>query len=108
MSATWQLPLVALDLDISRSTLKLCVKQVKLHGYEILYQQMYRGKSSSSMKRSKKPSTKSVSSSLPELERLQTENAYLRAENALLKKVKALVEEQEARRRASGRKPSKD
>ena len=43
-----------------------------------------------------------------ELEKLQAENLRLRAENALLKKVKALVEEQEARARLSGRKPSTD
>lgn len=41
-----------------------------------------------------------------ELEKLQAENLRLRAENALLKKVKALVEEQEARARLSGQKPS--
>ena len=41
-----------------------------------------------------------------ELEKLQAENLRLRAENALLKKVKALVEEQEARARLNGRKPS--
>ena len=43
-----------------------------------------------------------------ELERLQAENLRLRAENALLKKVKALVEEQEARARLNGQKPSKN
>ena len=41
-----------------------------------------------------------------ELERLQAENLRLRAENALLKKVKALVEEQQARARLNGQKPS--
>ena len=41
-----------------------------------------------------------------ELEKLQAENLRLRAENALLKKVKALVEEEEARARLNGRKPS--
>ena len=41
-----------------------------------------------------------------ELEKLQAENLRLRAENALLKKVKALVEEQEARTRLNGQKPS--
>ncbi len=135
MSATWQLPIVALDLNISRSTLRSCVQQVKLYGYEILYQQIYRGKSSSSMRRVK-PTTPVTSTPETELEFLrtehtrcqrenarlhaenarlqaesapcQTENAYLRVENALLKKVKALVEEQEARRRAGWRKPSKD
>jgi transposase-like protein len=43
-----------------------------------------------------------------ELERLQAENLRLRAENALLKKVKALVEEQEARARLNGQKPSRN
>ena len=45
---------------------------------------------------------------LDELEILRRRNEYLEAENALLKKVKALVEEREARLRATGRKPSKD
>lgn len=44
---------------------------------------------------------------LDELESLRKRNEYLEAENALLKKVKALVEEREARLRATGRKPSK-
>ena len=43
-----------------------------------------------------------------ELERLKAENLRLRAENALLKKVKALVEEQEARARLNGQKPSRN
>ena len=41
-----------------------------------------------------------------ELEKLQAENLRLRAENALLKKVRALVEEEEARARLNGQKPS--
>jgi transposase len=41
-----------------------------------------------------------------ELEKLKEENLRLRAENALLKKVQALVEEQEARTRFNGQKPS--
>ena len=41
-----------------------------------------------------------------ELEKLQAENLRLMAENALLKKVRALVEEQEARARPNGQKPS--
>ena len=45
---------------------------------------------------------------LDELEMLRRRNEYLEAENALLKKVKALVEEREARLRATGRKPSKN
>jgi hypothetical protein len=45
---------------------------------------------------------------MTELERLRYENECLRAENALLKKVRALVEEREARLRATGQKPSKN
>ncbi len=43
-----------------------------------------------------------------ELEMLRERVEYLEIENALLKKVKALVEEREARLRATGQKPSKD
>ena len=45
---------------------------------------------------------------MTELELLRYENERLRAEVALLKKVRALVEEREARLRATGRKPSKN
>jgi transposase len=43
-----------------------------------------------------------------ENERLRKENERLRLENLLLKKVRALVEEREARNRATGRRPSRD
>ena len=43
-----------------------------------------------------------------ENERLRKENERLRLENLLLKKVRALVEEREARNRATGRRPSMD
>ncbi len=43
-----------------------------------------------------------------ELEQLRERVAYLEAENALLKKVKALVEEEDARLRKLGQKPSKN
>lgn len=45
---------------------------------------------------------------LDELEQLRRRNEWLEAENALLKKVRALVEEKEARLRATGQKPSKN
>ena len=45
---------------------------------------------------------------LDELEQLRRRNEWLETENALLKKVRALVEEKEARLRATGQKPSKN
>lgn len=60
----------------------------------------FKGRPSQTMARPKKKEPQT------ELEKLQAENLRLRAENALLKKVKALVEEQEARARLNGQKPS--
>ena len=86
--------------DLSSSTIKTWVR---------LYRQ---GLSLENRKRGRpprepmaRPKKKEVQT---ELERLQAENLRLRAENALLKKVKALVEEQEARARLNGQKPSKN
>ena len=45
---------------------------------------------------------------LTELEQLRKENQELKTENALLKKVRALVEERNARLRATGQGPSKN
>lgn len=81
--------------DISVSALKSWIRQVRLQGYEALYESGRRG-------RAKKKTE------LTELEKLKAENLRLRAENALLKKVKALVEEEEARARLNGQRPSTD
>lgn len=86
---------------VSRTAIEGWVRQVRQHGYDVLHIEKPRGrppKGSMARPKKKEPQT--------ELEKLQAENLRLRAENALLKKVKALVEEQEARARLNGQKPS--
>ena len=86
---------------ISRTTFESWVRRARAYGYDSLRQYNRRGrppKDSMARPKKKEPQT--------ELEKLQAENLRLRAENALLKKVKALVEEQEARARLNGQKPS--
>ena len=89
------------DYEVSRTAFESWVMNVRLGGYEALYSTTRRGrppKDEMARPKKKEPQT--------ELEKLQAENLRLRAENALLKKVKALVEEQEARARLNGQKPS--
>jgi transposase-like protein len=89
------------DYDISPTVFKNLLNQVRKLGYSSLYERKTRGrprKVTMARPKKKEPQT--------ELERLQAENLRLRAENALLKKVKALVEEQQARARLNGQKPS--
>ncbi len=89
------------EFDINRHSLKSWIRQVRTNGYASLYEPGRRGrppKDPMARQKKKEPQT--------ELEKLQAENLRLRAENALLKKVKALVEEQEARARLNGQKPS--
>lgn len=94
------LPSISDSYDISVATLKSWIKKVRSQGYSALYKPDERGRTKDSMARPKKKTA------LTELEKLQVENLRLRAENALLKKVKALVEEEEARARLNGQKPS--
>ena len=70
----------------------------------------YREKGAAGLARKQKQMKKRhrTEAEMDELEMLRRRNEYLEAENALLKKVKALVEEREARLRATGQKPSKD
>ena len=92
---------LSLRYNVSRAMLKIWIRKVREHGYEVLYEQKRKArqtKSAMPRPRKKEPQT--------ELGKLQAENLRLRAENALLKKVKALVEEQEARTRLNGQKPS--
>ena len=89
------------DYDISPTVFKRLLIKVRTYGYQSLYEHSLRGrppKDPMARPKKKEPQT--------ELEKLQAENLRLRAENALLKKVKALVEEQEARARLNGQKPS--
>ena len=88
------------DYDISPAVFKRLLIKVRTQGYRSLYESKKRGRPPKDMARPKKREPQT------ELEKLQAENLRLRAENALLKKVKALVEEQEARARLNGQKPS--
>ena len=89
---------ICLRYNLSRSALKSWIRKVR-NGESL--ENRHRGRSSQDpMARPKKKEPQT------ELEKLQAENLRLRAENALLKKVRALVEEQEARARLSGQKPS--
>ena len=85
---------------ISRYALQNWIRIVKSKGYQALYPERRRREKKMSRPKKREPKT--------ELEKLQAENLRLRAENALLKKVKALVEEQQARARLNGQKPSTD
>lgn len=94
---------LSLRYHVSRAMLKIWIRKVREHGYGVLYEQKRRTrpiKSAMPMPRPKKKEPQT------ELEKLQAENLRLRAENALLKKVRALVEEEEARARLNGQKPS--
>ena len=86
--------------EISRTAFESWVRKARSHGYDSLRAIKRRGRPPKDMARPKKREPQT------ELEKLQAENLRLRAENALLKKVKALVEEQEARKRLNGQKPS--
>ena len=89
---------LCLRYDLSRSAIK---SWVRMYRQGLSLESRKRGRPPKNpMARPKKKEAQS------ELERLQAENLRLRAENALLKKVKALVEEQEARARLNGQKPS--
>ena len=89
---------LCLQYDLSRSTIQTWIR---LYRQGVSLENRKRGRPPG-MGRPKKKEAQS------ELERLQAENLRLRAENALLKKVKALVEEQEARARLNGQKPSRN
>ena len=88
---------LCLRYDLSRSTIQ---RWARIARQGISLNNKRRGRPPKDMARPKKREPQS------ELEKLQAENLRLRAENALLKKVKALVEEQEARARLNGQKPS--
>ena len=92
---------IRIEYRIGKTALQRWVSMVRKYGYNALESSKRRGrppKDSMGRPKKKEPQT--------ELEKLQAENLRLRAENALLKKVKALVEEQEARARLNGQKPS--
>ena len=87
---------LSLQYDVDPSTIKSWLRTIRAGGS--LKENKRRGHQMARPKK-KEPQT--------ELEKLQAENLRLRAENALLKKVKALVEEeQKARARLNGQKPS--
>lgn len=90
---------IVLRYGVSRSQLK---NWIKLFKNGVLSQLERRGRPPKVMGRLKKQEPVSA------VDKLQAENARLKAELALLKKVRVLVEEREARERMSGQKPSKD
>ena len=90
---------LCLQYDLSRSAIK---SWVRMYRQGLSLENRRRGRPPKEpMARPKKKEAQT------ELERLQAEILRLRAENALLKKVKTLVEEQEARARLNGQKPSR-
>ena len=97
---------VAIKYNVSISAINSWIRIVREKGYGALYDIRKRGRppkdTNMGRPRKKKPEE------MTELELLRYENERLRAEVALLKKVRALVEEREARLRATGRKPSKN
>jgi transposase-like protein len=96
----------AIKYNVCTSRINTWIKLVREEGYGALYEIKKRGRppkdTNMGRPRKKKPEE------MTELEQLRYENERLRAEVALLKKVRALVEEREARLRATGRKPSKN
>ena len=97
-----KLPLMSASAKygLRADTLKSWVDAYNLHGSKGLQR-----KNSHSMSKKR---YKYTTDELDELEQLRRRNEWLEAENALLKKVRALVEEKEARLRATGQKPSKN
>ena len=96
------LPLIALQYGVSISSVKSWINQAKVKVDGSFTHPGGKGQSFICMGRPKKREPRT------ELEKLQAENARLRAENDLLKKVTALVQEREARDRMSGLKPSRN
>lgn len=104
----------ALLVEIINKGLSLCEASIE---YDMAYKTLrdwmraYKERGLSGLERKNRSMTKKkvyTAEQLDELQMLRKRNEYLEAENALLKKVRALVEEREARLRATGRKPSKD
>lgn len=96
-------------ISLSEASCKYDIPRWTINRWLISYRSF--GKEGLSRKGSKcimKKPRQRTEAELDELEMLRRRNEYLEAENALLKKVKALVEEREARLRATGRKPSKN
>lgn len=89
---------LSLRYGVDRGTVKSWLRKYRSGGSFYEVKQSVQPPRAMARPKKKKPQT--------ELEMLQEENLRLRAENALLKKVKALDEEQKARARANGQKPS--
>ena len=96
------------NIPLASASIKYVISHETLRRWLISYKSLgpesLRRKNESGMSKKKRNYT---DEELDELEKLRRRNEWLEAENALLKKVRALVEEKEARQRATGQKPSK-
>ena len=96
------LPEISRARGVSRAALEKWVRVARARGYAALRgPRGGKGKEASPMGRPRKRAPKTP------LERLEHENARLKAELALLKKLRTLAQARAPRRGASGRKPSK-
>ena len=97
------------ELSLTSASIKYEVAHETLRRWYISYRSLgsegLRRKNESTMSKKKRTYTEEE---MDELTQLRLRNEWLEAENALLKKVRALVEEKEARLRATGQKPSKN
>ena len=92
----------AVKYQISLATIKRWLKNYRRGGYEELLATKPKGRPP------KMPKKKKSAKGMTELERLQEENAYLKAENAYLKKLKALDQEENAEMFGIGPRQSED
>ena len=93
---------VAVEHDVSVGTLKVWLREYRLHGINSLKDRQFFPRLRSLMAKLQRDPAKMTKEELQDLVK------DLAAENALLKKVKALVEKREAQERETGSKPSKN
>ncbi|WP_143160250.1 helix-turn-helix domain-containing protein [Fibrobacter sp. UWEL] len=93
---------IAVKYQLSRYCLQSWLRKYRHGGYEELLATKPKGRPP------KMPKKKKSAKGMTELERLQEENAYLKAENAYLKKLKALDQEENAEMFGIGPRQSED